>query len=176
MIIIYTEIYGISWGKKNDVHVFFFLNWSNWHQVFLEFFFCFHSQSCSWHPPPTLSWGFRIHQLHLCRWGKPHRHPNKYPGNEIKAFDGVAPALEFWGMLHTPSLPLLPSPLWPGEREYLYLIYGECCILLHCPYSLVHSDLERVPLCILSMGQLEISNHLLFLKPFNCMQMNKYTE
>ena len=30
-----------------------------------------------------------------------------------KLSDGEALVLELWGMLNTPSLPLLPSPLWP---------------------------------------------------------------
>ncbi len=32
-----------------------------------------------------------------------------------KQSDGEVPVmLEFWGMQNTPSLPLLPGPLWPG--------------------------------------------------------------
>ena len=34
--------------------------------------------------------------------------------NDIKPSDGKAPALEIWGIRCTPSLPLLPGPLWPG--------------------------------------------------------------
>ena len=35
---------------------------------------------------------------------------------DIKQSDGKAPVmLELWGMQSTPSLPLLPGPLWPGE-------------------------------------------------------------
>ena len=42
-------------------------------------------------------------------------HHNECPGDDTKQFDGKAPAmLELWGMWSSPSLPLLPGPLWPG--------------------------------------------------------------
>ena len=57
--------------------------------------------------------GCRIHQLHLCRVGKTP--PQECPGYDTKQSDGEVPImLEFWGMQSTPSLPLLPGPLWPG--------------------------------------------------------------
>ena len=38
---------------------------------------------------------------------------NEYPGYDTKQSDGEAPVmLELWGMQNTPSLPLLPVPLW----------------------------------------------------------------
>ena len=41
--------------------------------------------------------------------------PNECPGYDTKQSDGEVPAmLEFWGMQSTPSLTLLPGPLWPG--------------------------------------------------------------
>ena len=41
--------------------------------------------------------------------------PNECPGYDTKQSDGEVPAvLELWGMWSTPSLPLLPGPLWPG--------------------------------------------------------------
>ena len=41
--------------------------------------------------------------------------PNECPGYDTKQSDGEVPAmLELWGMRSTPSLSLLPSPLWPG--------------------------------------------------------------
>ena len=41
--------------------------------------------------------------------------PNECPGYDTKQSDGEVPAvLELWGMQSTPSLPLLPGPLWPG--------------------------------------------------------------
>ena len=39
--------------------------------------------------------------------------PNECPGYDTKQSDGEVPAvLELWGMWSTPSLPLLPGPLW----------------------------------------------------------------
>ena len=59
-----------------------------------------------------VSLGCRIHWLHLCRGVRP---PNECPGYDTKQSDGEVPAvLELWGMRSTPSLPLLPGPLWPG--------------------------------------------------------------
>ena len=41
--------------------------------------------------------------------------PNECSGYDTKQSDGEVPAvLELWGMRSTPSLPLLPGPLWPG--------------------------------------------------------------
>ena len=41
--------------------------------------------------------------------------PNECPGYDTKQSDGEVPAmLELWGMRSTPSLLLLPGPLWPG--------------------------------------------------------------
>ena len=40
--------------------------------------------------------------------------PNKCPEYDIKQSDCESPALDIWGMWSTPSLPLLPCPLWPG--------------------------------------------------------------
>ena len=58
------------------------------------------------------SWGCRIHLLDLCRRVRP---PNEYPGYDIKQSNGEGPVkLEFWEMRSTPSLPLLPCPLWLG--------------------------------------------------------------
>ena len=40
---------------------------------------------------------------------------NVCPGYDTKQADGEAPImLELWGMRSTPSLLLLPGPLWPG--------------------------------------------------------------
>ena len=41
--------------------------------------------------------------------------PNKSPGYETKQSNGeTLVMLELWGVQNTPSLPLLPGPLWPG--------------------------------------------------------------
>ena len=37
---------------------------------------------------------------------------NKCSGYDIKPFDGKAPVMELWGIWSTPSLLLLPGPLW----------------------------------------------------------------
>ena len=50
-------------------------------------------------------------------------------------------------MLNILSLPLLSGPLWPGVVVRV-----------------------KVP----CMGQIELFNHFLYLKPFNCMQTNNY--
>ncbi len=40
--------------------------------------------------------------------------PNECPGYETKQSDGEVPVMvELWGMQSTPSLLLLPGPLWP---------------------------------------------------------------
>ena len=40
---------------------------------------------------------------------------NECPRHVSKQFDGEVPVmLELWGMWNTPSLPLLPGPLWPA--------------------------------------------------------------
>ena len=50
-----------------------------------------------------VSWGCRIHRLHLCN-----------PGYDTKQSDGEVPVmLGLWGMQSTPSLPLVLGPLWP---------------------------------------------------------------
>ena len=60
-----------------------------------------------------VGWGCRIHRLLLCRGVRPPA--NECPGYDTKQSDGEVPAmLELWGMQSTPSLPLLPGPLWPG--------------------------------------------------------------
>ena len=55
----------------------------------------------------------------------------------MKLSDGEAPVLELWRMWNTPSFPLLPGLLIPGVV---------------------------VPVRVPSMGQIEIFNHLLYLK------------
>ena len=61
----------------------------------------------------SVDWGCRIHRLHLCRGVRPPSH--ECPGYDTKQSDGKVPVvLELWGMRSTPSLPLLPDPLWPG--------------------------------------------------------------
>ena len=41
--------------------------------------------------------------------------PKEHPGYDINQSDGKAPIMmKLWGIRGTPSLPLLPGPLWPG--------------------------------------------------------------
>ena len=59
-----------------------------------------------------VSWGCRIHILHLCR---EVRHPNKCLGYDNKQSDGkTSVMLELWEMRSIPSLSLLPGQLWFG--------------------------------------------------------------
>ena len=51
-----------------------------------------------------------MHQLHLCKGVRPPT--KKCPRYDIKQSDGEAPVFELCGMQSTPSLPLLPVPLW----------------------------------------------------------------
>ena len=39
---------------------------------------------------------------------------NECPDYGVKPSDSETPALEIWGIRSTPSLPLLPGPLWLG--------------------------------------------------------------
>ena len=72
--------------------------------------------------------------------------PN-WPQSDTKLSDGEASVLEHWWMWSTPSLPLLPGPLW------LKMV---------------------IPVRAPSTGQIEIFNCLVYLKLFNCVQTNDY--
>ena len=67
------------------------------------------------------------------------------PHTPTRILDGEAPVMELWGMWNTPSLPLLPDTLWLGVEIHAW-----------------------VP----SVGQIQIRNHFLNLKPSNCVQTN----
>ena len=57
-------------------------------------------------------WGCRIHWLHICRRV---RSRNECSGYDTKQSNGeVRVMLGPGGIRSTPSLPLLPGPLWPG--------------------------------------------------------------
>ena len=88
ILIIFTELYGLIYYS-------------------LILIICTQLYNC------PVSWGCRIHWLHLCRGVRPP--PNECPGYNTKQSDGEVPAvLELWGIRSTPSLPSLPGPLWPG--------------------------------------------------------------
>ena len=58
----------------------------------------------------TSVWGCRILQMDLCSGIIPHR-----PRIVLDmALNNLMVMLDLWRMWSTPSLPLLPSPLWPG--------------------------------------------------------------
>ena len=60
-----------------------------------------------------VGWGCRIHRLHLCRGVGPP--PQWVSCNDTKQSDSkVSVMLGLSVMRSTPSLPLLPGPLWPG--------------------------------------------------------------
>ena len=59
-----------------------------------------------------VGWGCRIHRLHHYRGIRP---PKKCPGYNTKKSDSkVTVMLELWEMRITPSVSLLPGPLWLG--------------------------------------------------------------
>ena len=59
-----------------------------------------------------VSWGCRIHRLHLC---ERVRHTQRLSWYETKQSDGEAPVmLDLWGMQSTPLLSSLPGPCWSG--------------------------------------------------------------
>ena len=68
----------------------------------------YHLKSC------PFDWGCRTHRLLLCSRVTPHpTPPNECPGYDAKQSDVEVPVmLELLGMWSTPSLPLLPGPLW----------------------------------------------------------------
>ena len=100
------------------------------------------------HKPKTktrsrpVGWGHKVHQLHLCRGVRPL--PSNCPGYDTKLSDGDASVLKLWRMWSTPLFPLLQDPL-------LWRVV--------------------VSVKVSSMGQMELFNILLYLKPFNCVQI-----
>ena len=90
---------------------------------------------------PILSWGCKICQMHLCSGV---RSLPECPGNDTKRSDSEVPVLALWGMWSIPSLPLLLSPI----RSRLV-----------------------VPVRVRYMCLIELLNHLLYLKPFNHVQI-----
>ena len=96
-------IYGLNrtkyWFLKFTVFCIlnctFMLNWFVWNRTM----YC------------PVGYGCRIHRLPFWRGLWPP--PNKCPGYDTKQFDSEVPVmLGLWGMWSTPSLPLLPGPLW----------------------------------------------------------------
>ena len=71
-------------------------------------------------------------------------HPKGFPGYDTKRYDSEALFLELSGKWSILSLPLLPGPLSPEVT---------------------------VPVRVLFKGEMELYNHLIYLKPFNCVQV-----
>ena len=70
-------------------------------------------------------------------------HPhNKCLGYNAKPSEIEAPVQELLEIWSTTPLPLLPGPLWPGVV---------------------------VPVSVSSIGQIELFDHLRYVKPFNCV-------
>ena len=84
-----------------------------------------------------VGWGCRIHRLLLCRGVRPP--PNWCPGYDTKQSNGEVQAmLGLWGIRNTPSLPLLPGPLWlrvvaPDKGP----IYGLDRTIYHASFTLL---------------------------------------
>ena len=65
-----------------------------------------------------VSWGSRIHQLHLCRGVRPS--PNECLGYDTKQSDGKVPVmLGLWGMRRTPHCHC--SQVHSGSEQYLLI-------------------------------------------------------
>ena len=105
---------------------------SIYHQPFLSI----------WQYLGPIGWIVRIPWVCLCRV---ERLPNESTEYDMKPSDHDTPVLDLWGMWSNPTLPLLPSPLWPGPV---------------------------VPDRVLSMAQIEISDNFLYLSPFNGEKTN----
>ena len=126
-----------------------------------------------------VGWGCGIHRLHLC---KGVRSPNECPGYDTKQSDGEVPVmLDLWGMWSTPSLLLLPGPLWPrtvapdkqsdGEVSVMLELWGmQSTPSLPWPSGPLWPGvvaLDRV----LSMGQIEINCNFTKL---NCLKLTVF--
>ena len=112
----------IYWSNRS-VWKLLVLDWNTWYHITVQtnyyYYYYHHHQigiiAYNQIIVSLVGWGCKIHRLHLCRGVNPSPTPNKYPGYDTKQFDGeVSVMLELWGMWSTPSLPLLPSLLWPG--------------------------------------------------------------
>ena len=61
------------------------------------------------------NYSYGLKEKQFTTWVSGYDQKSGCPGYDTKQSDGEVPAmLELWGMRSTPSLPLLPGPLWPG--------------------------------------------------------------
>ena len=106
--------------------------------------FSFCSSSIIFSP---VSWDCKIHQLHLYREVRPPPHTHTYT---MSVLDMTLNWIWWWGST--------PGPF----QNVKYFIIS----------ITPRSTLTRVavPIKVLSVGQIEIFNHLLYLKPFNYVQ------
>ena len=87
------------------IYIYIYIKCPQYQLFNSEYFETYQILSC------PVGWSCRMCWLHLC---KGVRHLPKCPGYDTKQSDGEVPVmLELWGMRSTPSLPLLPGPLWP---------------------------------------------------------------
>ena len=99
-----------------------------------------------------VSWGHRIHQLHLGRGVRPP--PNKW--DDTKQSDGeISVLLELWGMQSTPSFPSLPDPFWPGVVAPDWVLsMGQ--IRLYCSFEIYCFCIETAYLCKTELLEIEL--------------------
>ena len=99
-----------------------------WYKIFWNILYiAYLPPSCT----SPVSWVYRICWLHLCRRVRPPHPLNKCSGYDSKQSGGEALVLEFWEKWSTPSLPLLPGPLWPREVAPNGLIFGSNWTVWH---------------------------------------------
>ena len=120
--------------------------------------------------PCPVSWGCRIHRLHLCRGPTP---PNKCPRYDTKQSDGEVPlTLDLWEMWSTPSLPSLLGPLWlrmVAPDRVLSMGQKELFWYLNCILMLNWAAWNRTVLtCKLRTNVKLNCSKYNFLKHFNC--------
>ena len=87
--------------------------------------------------PGSVGWDCRIHQLLLCKGGKPPppTYTNQCTGYDTKQSDGEVPVmLDLRGMRSALLLPSLQDPLWPGVGAPDRVL-SMCQIELNCTYA-----------------------------------------
>ena len=78
--------------------------------IYIYIYICIYISTSIFIYVNAVGWGCKKHQLYFCG----RSHVSECPAYNIKHSDGKAPTLERWEMWSTPSLLLLPGPLWPG--------------------------------------------------------------
>ena len=84
--------------------------------------------------PSPFGWGSRLHRLLLCRRVRPPHQRVSWICHKTIKWWGYS-MQEVWGMRSIPSLPSLPSQLWPGMVSHdKDPIYGSNWTVLHLNY------------------------------------------